>query len=112
MHTYSFWDPMVDDYLNKALTEGILLNCNMWTLGNQYTIAKGDQVTNNWPVACTSQALNEIVVLFVSSDYMKYSFCRKHFRLSNNLTKFQLRVNMQYFPPMPLIGNGGNPNII
>lgn len=54
MHTYSFWDPMVDDYLNKALTEGILLNCNMWTLGNQYTIAKGDQVTNNWPVACTS----------------------------------------------------------
>jgi hypothetical protein len=54
MHTYSFWDPQIDEYLNKVLMDRILINCNMWTLGNQYTVNKGDQLTNNWPVACTS----------------------------------------------------------
>lgn len=87
----------------------ILLNCNMWTLGNQYQIVKGENINNAWPVACTSEALNEIVVLFVPLDYQHYSFCRKHFRISNNVTKFQLRVNMDYYPSQPLLGNGGNP---
>jgi hypothetical protein len=41
MHTYQFWDPQIDEYLSKALSDRILINANMWTLGNQYTIPKG-----------------------------------------------------------------------
>jgi hypothetical protein len=44
----------MDDYLNRALINRIVLNVNMWTLGNQYQVAKGDNLNNSWPVACTS----------------------------------------------------------
>jgi hypothetical protein len=43
------------------------------------------------------------------ADYINMSFCRKHYRISNNITKMQLRMNMDYFPSLPLTGNAGNP---
>ena len=49
------------------------------------------------------------MVLFYPLDFQNMSFCRKHYRISNNITKLQLRLNMDYFPSQPLSGNGGNP---
>lgn len=92
MHTYTFRDPNIEAYLVNSLNSRILINSHMWTLGNQYQIARGDNVQNNYLVSCTAEALNEVVALFVPNDYQKYSFCRKHFRLSNNVTKFQMRT--------------------
>lgn len=43
---------------------------------------------------------------------MKYSFCRKQFRLSNNVRSFQIRFNTDYFPAQPILGNGGNPVLV
>ena len=41
MHTYQFYDVQIDKYLAQSLASSILLNVNMWTLGNQYQIIKG-----------------------------------------------------------------------
>jgi hypothetical protein len=41
MHTYQFYDPQIDLYLSNSLSSKILLNVNMWTLGNQYQVIKG-----------------------------------------------------------------------
>lgn len=41
MHTYQFYAPEIDQYLNQSIMNKILLNCNMWTLGNQYQVIKG-----------------------------------------------------------------------
>jgi len=43
---------------------------------------------------------------------MKYAFCRKQFRLSNNIRSMQLKFNTDYYPPQPLVGNAGNPQMI
>lgn len=47
--------------------------------------------------------------MFVPNDYQKYSFCRKHYRLSNNITAFWSKLATDYWPPQPFKGNGGNP---
>lgn len=43
---------------------------------------------------------------------MKYPFCRKQFRLSNNITSFQIKFNLEYYPPQPIVGNAGNPEML
>lgn len=57
-------------------------------MSNQYQIAAGQGVNNSYIVGCNSTHLMTTVCLFVANDYQNYSFCRKHFRLSNNVTKF------------------------
>jgi hypothetical protein len=79
-------------------------------LGNQYQIPGGVPVNNSYIVGCNSKNLNELVCLFVANDYQKYSFCRKHYRLSNNITKFWSKIATDYWPPQPYKGCGGNPN--
>lgn len=51
----------------------------------------------------------QLVVLFISNDYIKYPFCRKQYRLSNNVRTMQVKLNVEYFPPQPIVGNAGNP---
>ena len=82
---------------------------NFWSLGNQYQVAGGTLVNNSYIVGCSSTNLNEIVCLFVANDYQKYSFCRKHFRLSNNIKRYWSKLAVDYWPPQPFKGNGGNP---
>jgi hypothetical protein len=81
---------------------------NFWSLGNQYQIQGGTLVNNTYIVGCSSSHLNEVVCLFISNDYQKYSFCRKHFRLSNNIRRFWSKLAVDYWPPQPFKGNGGN----
>lgn len=45
----------------------------------------------------------------MANDYQKWSFCRKHFRLSNNIKRFWSKLAVDYWPPQPFKGNGGNP---
>lgn len=40
---------------------------------------------------------------------MKYTFCRKQFRLSNNMRSMQLKFNTDFYPAQPITGNGGCP---
>ncbi len=49
-----------------------------------------------------------MVCLFVSNDYQTYSFARKHFRLSNCIRKYWSKLAVDYWPPQPYKGNGGN----
>lgn len=43
---------------------------------------------------------------------MKYPYCRKHFRLSGNLTWVQLKIGADYIPPYPLTGYAGKPALV
>lgn len=38
LHTYTFFDPQMDEYLKVSLTSGIAINTHFWQLGNQYQI--------------------------------------------------------------------------
>lgn len=49
-----------------------------------------------------------MVCLFVPNDYQTFSHCRKHTRLSNNVVKYWSKLAVDYWPPQPYKGNGGN----
>lgn len=49
-----------------------------------------------------------MVGLFVPNDYQTCSYARKHFRISNNVTKCWSKLGVDYWPPQPYKGNGGN----
>jgi hypothetical protein len=44
----------------------------------------------------------------VLNDYQDYSFCRKHWRISNNVSQFWSKLAVDYWPPQPWKGNAGN----
>jgi len=69
-------------------------------------------VRNNWPVNTSVESLAEVVVLFLSNEYARYSFCRKQFRLSNNIRSMQIKFNTEFYPPQPVLGNAGCPEIV
>lgn len=49
------------------------------------------------------------MIIFLSNEYQTKSFCRKQFRLSNNITSLQFKANGSYYPLQPIQGNAGNP---
>ena len=91
-----------------SLTKEITLLTNFWAMSNQYQIPGGSGLNNSWIVGCNSTHLNELVVVCIPNDYQTYSFARKHFRISNNVTKFWSKIAVDYWPPQPYKGNGGN----
>ena len=49
-----------------------------------------------------------MVVLCVPTDWQTNSFARRHFRISNCITKFWSKLGVDYWPPQPYKGNAGN----
>lgn len=46
------------------------------------------------------------------NEYQVLPFCRQTTRFSGNITSFQIRFNSEFFPPQPIVGNAGNPEIL
>lgn len=42
-------------------------------------------------------------------DYLTYTFCRKNYRLSANITSMYLKIGTEYYPPLPITGHAGTP---
>jgi len=47
--------------------------------------------------------------VFLPNDYQTKTFCRKQFRLSNNITSMQIKLDTNFYPTQPIVGNAGNP---
>ena len=67
---------------------------DFWALANQFQIPGSQGPNNTYIVGSTSKNLNKIVCLFYSNLYQKYSYCRKHWRNSNNITKFYCKIGV------------------
>jgi hypothetical protein len=83
-----------------------------YTLASQYQLPNGQVVRNSWPINSQSESLCEIICLFLSNEYNQFTYCRKQFRLSNNINSFQVKFNTEFFPSQPIIGNAGNPQAL
>lgn len=53
------------------------------------------------------ESLKNLVVLFRPSDHTTWTFCRKQYRISHNLSGFQVKIGLEYYPQIPISGNGG-----
>lgn len=109
---YYFNQDAIRDYIASQILKGISLSSVGWMLGTQYQIPSGQYVRNSWQIPSSCVSLSQVVILFLTNDHQKWTYCRKQFRLSHNITSFQIKFNTTYYPPQPFIGNAGNPQTI
>lgn len=95
--------------IETKLTNGIILSSNYWQCAAQYQLQNGSYVRNTFQIPVNCESLAEVDIIFLSNEYQTKSFCRKQFRLSNNISSMQFKANGNYFPLQPVLGNAGNP---
>lgn len=107
------FDESVTELMRQQLSgDGIVLASHSWSLGPLYNIKDTSSVLGTWSLNMGFESLKAIYLVFLSNDYMQYSFCRKNYRLSRNITSIQTKVGLEWFPDKPLEGHGGNPYVI
>lgn len=89
--------------------KSIQYSSRYWQMLIQYQIPNGQYVKQTNQIPCNVESLTQVVVLFLSNEYLTFTGARKQFRLSNNITSMQLRANTVYYPIQPISGNAGNP---
>jgi hypothetical protein len=72
------------------------------------TIINKNQIPGNVQVNYGFDSLKAVLVAFIPLDYSNYSWCRRNYRISHNLTKFQAKIGLDYYPAQTIFANGGN----
>lgn len=104
---YQF-DDFINNSVSSMLQSGISLSSGAWNIGPRFSLANTASVKNTWQINCGHESLKTLAFRIQSDDYKKYSFCRKHYYYSGNITSLQLKISNNYIPPQPIIGHGGN----
>lgn len=94
MHTYQYLQEEIQNYIKTSLYEEIHSINNFWILSGQHKIPGAQTPSNSYLVNSKTPNLNSLVCLFIPLDYQTYSFCRKHYRISNNVTSFNCKLGV------------------
>lgn len=89
-------------------SSGFHLDFKTWFLGPKIKYLGGASLNNTIQINNGFNSLIMIAFYFQPADYEIYNHCRKHKRISQNLTSIQLRLGSEYFPSLPIVGHGGN----
>ena len=100
--------PSEDAYLNKLNTDGFVLDIKQWYLGPKIRYVDGTSLSQTVQINNGFNSLCAISFYFQPADYEIYPWCRKHKRISGNLTSIQLRLGNEYYPSLPIVGHAGN----
>lgn len=99
---------ITDRVMEKLDSEqGIVLHSCSWYLGPQFNIASTSAATGTWQINMGFESLKSLIFYYELNDYNQYNFCRKHFRVSRNLTYLQLKIGIDYYPTLAIEGHGG-----
>ena len=90
--------------------EGIILHSNSYSLGPLWSVANTVACQSTFQVNMGYESLKAILMCYISADYLTYSFCRKLYKLSRNVTWLQAKFGVDFYPEKALEGNGGNPD--
>jgi hypothetical protein len=91
--------------LNQVVSSGIVINTiSWWNICDTpcTTCPKEIQINQGF------KSLKSIVMMFYSTDYLNCTAARKHFRLSQSITSFQVKIGTLMYPTEPIIGNSGS----
>ena len=97
-----------DEYINRVQNEGFVLDLKQWYLGPKQRFADGSSLSQTVQINNGFNSLCALAFYFEPADYEIYPWCRKHKRLSGNLTSIQLRLGNEYYPSLPIVGHAGN----
>lgn len=98
----------------KAQIEGsgIVFSTTSYTLGPLWSLQNTLACTGTFQVNLGLESLKALLVCYLSNDYLNYSFCRKLYKLSSNVTWLQAKFGIDYVPDKPIEGHGGNPDMV
>ncbi|HMW40261.1 MAG TPA: hypothetical protein PKD57_12720 [Saprospiraceae bacterium] len=91
--------------------EGIIFPSVSYTLGPLWTLSNTLACGGTFQVNIGLESLKAILLCYISNDYLTYSFCRKLYKLSSNITWLQAKFGIDYVPDKPIEGHGGNPDL-
>lgn len=101
------FDYSIEQIIQNQLMNGIVFHTHSWIQGPQYLLSNTNEANQTWHINCAFESLKALFWVFIPKDYDKYSFCRKNYRLSNNLAKYQIRIGIDYYPSIPVEGDAG-----
>lgn len=102
-----FMDLNVIKATNEALRTGFTLSTQSYYMGPRYPITN-NSIPPNLQINLGFDSLRAIFICFLAADYLNYTMFRKQYRLSANLTSLQVKIGTEYYPQLPLRGNGGS----
>lgn len=105
---YYFDKTTEDALIQKVQNDGFVLDIKQWYLGPKIRYADGSSLSQTVQINNGFTSLCAIDFYFQPADYEVYPWCRKHKRLSGNVTSVQLRIGNEYFPSLPIVGHTGN----
>lgn len=107
-----FDDPITDAVMAQINSgEGIIFPSVSYTLGPLWSLSNTLACGGTFQVNIGLESLKAIMLCYLSNDYLTYSFCRKLYKLSSNVTWLQAKFGIDYVPDKPIEGHGGNPEI-
>lgn len=87
--------------------ETLYFHSHSFLLGPKTNIIQ-NRVPGNISINMGFDSLKSIIWVFLPLDYQKWSWCRRQYRLSHNLTRVQAKIAMEMYPSLPPLVNGGN----
>lgn len=103
-----FDSPEIDIIVSNQLETGIILHSSSWYNGPSFELQNTAAANGTFQVNLGFESLKTIMFCFLSSDYRQYTFCRKQYRLSRNITWMQVRIGVDFYPSQPIEGNAGD----
>lgn len=93
---------------SRINNSGFGLNFKNWYLGPKLKLETGNSLNSTIQINNGFDSLNLLAFYFQPDDYENYTYCRKHKRVSNNISSMQLRIGSEYIPSIPITGHAGN----
>ena len=95
----------------SVATQGLALHTAQWKLGPQYLLSNTSQATGTWHINMPFESMKNLITIFLLDDYKTLPFCRKQFRVSSNLTYYQVKIGTTFFPSLAIQGNAGDTHL-
>ena len=87
--------------------DGIVFHTCSWVWGLT-TPFTNNSVNGNITVNVGLESMKSLLFLFLDTSFIQFSYCRKQYRLSQNLTSVNIKVGTKYYPDQAILGHGGN----
>lgn len=106
---FDLWnfDKGATQQIDAKLQTGIVIASQGFSMGPIQQIATSAQVRNVYQINNSIPSLRTFYMWFLLNDYQTLNFCRKNFKVSHNLKSIQLKMNNDYIPKQPIMGNAG-----
>lgn len=99
--------PAVKEFVNNQVeSKGIKIPSQSFTMGPRNTVFNGG-ISPTTPINLAFASLRNIFFFYYPNDYLASTAARKHYRLSMAITSMQVRIGTDFYPQLPIQGNGG-----